>query len=76
MKRSIIIAAVAIAATTLSSCRKEHTCTCKITLPFVGTQEFIKAEAKSTKKNAEAWCEAYEKEVTAQVGLAPTCTVD
>lgn len=75
MKKVILLTAVAIAVTTMSSCRKDYSCTCKLSL-LGTTQEIIKVEAKSTKKSAEAWCDAYQKELTEQIGIAPTCELE
>lgn len=54
MKKVTLFAVVAVAALSLVSCKKDHTCTC--TDNSSGTAVVVTTKAKSTKKDAAAWC--------------------
>lgn len=56
MKKLVLaVAVVAFAATTLTSCKKEYTCTCKVTL--LGITTSASGTIKDTKKNAKEECD-------------------
>jgi hypothetical protein len=70
MKKVLLIAAVAAFA--MTSCKKDRTCVCTTSYTYGGTTSVVVASntQKSTKKGAEAWCEA--KGTTTYDGVAVT----
>ncbi|MES2838499.1 MAG: hypothetical protein V4667_13305 [Bacteroidota bacterium] len=64
-KLTLVLAVVAFAAV---SCKKEYTCTCSTT--YAGTTYSASATAEMKKKDAEAWCTAYN------TGSGTTCKLD
>ena len=54
-KLALSIAALAFIATSMTSCKKDYTCTC--TIDFLGVKTTVSETAKMTKKDAKAWCE-------------------
>ena len=71
MKKFLLsVAAFAIVATTMTSCKKEYTCECTATvLGFTATSS---ATIKDTKKNAK---EACEKGNSATAGAEVSCKI-
>lgn len=56
MKKLLLsIAAFALVATTMTSCKKEYTCEC--TVDFFGVKTTTSGVIKDTKKNAKESCE-------------------
>ncbi|MGZ3866817.1 MAG: hypothetical protein ACXVC6_01540 [Bacteroidia bacterium] len=56
MKKVTLFAVVAVAALSLASCKKDHTCTCTDSTTYSGYTVVTTTKAKSTKKDAAAWC--------------------
>ena len=82
MKKVTLFAVVAMAALSFTSCKKDHTCTCTVAQTYSGTTytTISVAKAKSTKKDAKAWCTG--STTTATVGgtavtgsPTPTCVM-
>jgi hypothetical protein len=56
-----------------TSCRKDYSCTC--TSVFSGGSYTSVTVAKSTKKDAQAWCSSIE-DSSAQPGVTTTCSLN
>jgi hypothetical protein len=59
MKRTLLIAAVAGLAMTMSSCKKEYTCECTVTTYSQGqstTTTATSTSGKMKKADADTWC--------------------
>lgn len=81
MKKTLLI--VAVAGLAMASCKKDYTCECTST-STAGSTTFTSVtsiKAKTSKKDAQAWCDAVPKASTTVNGTAatggtpPTCTV-
>ncbi len=60
MKKIAPIVMVAfIGALSLTSCKKEYTCSCSYTVNGQTTTSEVKSGTKLSKKDAKAWCTAY-----------------
>lgn len=79
MKKVTLFAVVAVAALSLASCKKDHTCTCTDSSTS-GYTIVTTTKAKSTKKDAAAWCTGSTSTTTVggtavTGGTKPTCVV-
>lgn len=72
MKKSLTLFLSLFIILFFSSCRKNYTCTCKFV--FTGGDYTTITQAKSTKKDAEAWCGALQSS-NAQPGVLTTCVL-
>ncbi|MGZ3864055.1 MAG: hypothetical protein ACXVPN_13175 [Bacteroidia bacterium] len=63
MKKVTLFAVVAVAALSLASCKKDHTCTCTDSSTS-GYTVVTTTKAKSSKKDAAAWCTGSTTTVT------------
>ena len=70
MKKLLSIAAVTLALVSLSSCKKDYTCTCNYTIVGFGDYEQTLGIPNSSKKNAESACDAWEADYA---NYSPTC---
>jgi len=57
MKKLLSIAAVTVALVSLSSCKKDYTCSCTYTATGLGTQTTNTTIADAKKKDAETACD-------------------
>jgi hypothetical protein len=60
MKKLLSIAAVTVALVSLSSCKKDYTCTCKYTMEGLGEQTQTLALTNLKKKDAETSCDTFK----------------
>lgn len=73
MKKITLIAVAAIGMTLFASCKKDYTCTCKVTMGG-STQEVAQTYPKTSKSTAKTACESYE--TTVQVaGVTAECSL-
>lgn len=72
MKKTFTMLMLAlVCSAALTSCKKDYTCDCKVTVDFLGTPISVVEKTpigKSTKKNAESTCTATETALKAEVG--------
>jgi hypothetical protein len=54
-KIALTLAGIAFVAVTLTSCKKDYTCTC--TFDIAGVSGSVSETQKLSKKDAEEWCE-------------------
>ena len=73
MKKKIILFLFVLSSTLLFSCRKSHKCTCKSV--FTGGDYTSVAVAPSTKRDAQAWCNAIQDSNNGQ-GISTVCKLD
>lgn len=71
MKKLFPVVAVALIATMFTSCKKEYTCTCTVTVGGMSTSSSASL-GKLTKKDAEAACTARSTSVS---GVTATCSL-
>jgi hypothetical protein len=76
MKKITLFAVAAMAVLSLASCKKAHTCTCTTDIGG-GTNATTIYAAKSTKKDAAAWCTGSTSVTTPSSGSTSktTCVV-
>jgi len=55
-KIALTLAGIAFVAVTLTSCKKDYTCTC--TFDIAGVSGSVSETKNTTKKDAEEWCDA------------------
>ena len=70
MKKIIMVAVAAIGMTLFASCKKDHTCTCSVTMAGM-TQEVSQTLPKTSKSEAKKACDSY-KATTAMAGVGAT----
>jgi len=70
MKRFFAFAAVSVALISLSSCKKDYTCTCDYTVVGIGDFSQTLGIPNSSKKNAESTCDDWKAEYAS---FNPTC---
>jgi hypothetical protein len=73
MKRILLLTALLLLMV-LSSCRKDHTCTCTYNNPGVGITPQLTAWSDS--KDAKNWCAAYQTQQNSNGVSGWTCTVN
>ena len=73
MKKIATIATLALFAVAFTSCKKDYTCTCKVTVNGQVVTEVTNDLGKQTKKDAEAACSAKVANVG---GASMSCTLD
>lgn len=78
MKKIATIATLALFAVAFTSCKKDYTCTCKVTVNGQVVTEVTNDLGKQTKKDAEAACEDYKASTTGPSGTTGTteCTLN
>jgi len=62
-----------VLALTATSCKKDYQCTCVST--FTNGNYTFYAAAKSTKKDAQNWCSAFQSS-NVQPGISTICTLN
>lgn len=73
MKKITLVAVAAIGMTLFASCKKDHTCACKVTMGG-STQEVTQTFPKTSKSSAKTACESYETTV-AVAGATAECSL-
>ncbi len=73
MRRNSILLSVVFAALSMASCKKNYQCTCVST--FTNGNYTFYAGAKSSKKDAQNWCSAFQS-ANAQPGVNTICTLN
>jgi hypothetical protein len=72
VKRKVVLPVVIFVTLSITSCRKNYECTC--TEVYSGGSYTFIAGAKSTKQDAQGWCNAFQAS-QAQPGIVTTCTL-
>lgn len=73
MKKITLVAVAAIGMTLFASCKKDHTCTCKVTMGS-STQDVTQTFPKTSKSSAKTACESYETTI-AVAGATAECSL-
>lgn len=73
MKKITLVAVAAIGMTLFASCKKDHTCTCKVTMGG-STQEVSYTMPKTSKSDAKKACDTYQSTAT-MAGATASCSL-
>jgi hypothetical protein len=73
MKRFFAFAAVSVALVSLSSCKKDYTCTCKFSGVGAGTPDLKITLADMKKSDANESCDVY---TTTYLTVGGSCSID
>ncbi len=73
MKKITLIAVAAISMSVFASCKKDYTCTCKVTSGGT-TMEVAQTYPKTSKSTAKTACDSY-KSTVAMAGATAECSL-
>jgi hypothetical protein len=74
MKKLFPLMVFALAATMFTSCKKDYSCTCTVTVGGVSTQQPAATIKDATKKDAKSKCSDLEKGYTS-LGATASCSI-